>query len=64
MIDRWAAEGHTEPHPDAVVKVTHESLERGRLVRWLEPGQLFEVRNDEPTVTTVEVLPDEGDAHD
>jgi hypothetical protein len=56
----WIAEGHADPHPDAVVKVTHDSMARGEVVRFLEPGQLFEVANDDPTHTTVEALPDGG----
>ena len=62
--DQWVREGHPEPHEDAIVKVEHHSLERGSITRYLEPGQLFEVKNDEPTWTKVEAVGTETPAQD
>lgn len=44
---------------DSVVKVEHHSMERGTLTVFLEQGDSFTVRNDDPTSTTITVFDDE-----
>ena len=54
--ETYLARDVRKPSADAVLKIEHESLERGSLTVYLEPGEAFELRNDEPTRTTVTAL--------
>jgi len=53
-------DGSDERTQDAVVKVRAETMKE-TTTRWLEPGQFFEMRSDEPNVVSVNVVADDAE---
>ena len=48
-------DGSEERTPDAVARVTYASLQRGEITRYLEPGDVIDLRADRVSVKALEV---------